>query len=183
MLPHYILKTNIFPPFPEGNETILFGMGCFWGAERLFWDLEGVYSTAVGYAGGELVNPTYNQVCSGTTNHTEVVLVNYNPSIITSRFLIKIFLENHDPTQGNRQGNDVGSQYRSSIYTTTENQFKVSNLGMEQFQISLTKGGFGKITTELKENITFYYAEEYHQQYLAKNPNGYCGIKGTGIYC
>jgi peptide-methionine (S)-S-oxide reductase len=183
MSPHYVLKTNISAPFPEGNEQIIFGMGCFWGAERLFWDLEGVYSTAVGYAGGELVSPTYKQVCSGTTNHTEVVVINYNPKIIKSDFLLKIFLENHDPTQGNRQGNDIGSQYRSSIYTTTKNQFEMCNLKIKEYQNSLTNGGFGKITTELKKNVVFYYAEEYHQQYLAKNPNGYCGIKGTGIFC
>jgi len=183
IMPHYILGTNIFAPFPEGNELVMFGMGCFWGAERLFWGLDGVHTTAVGYAGGELKNPTYKEICIGSTNHTEVVLINYNPRKIKYDLLLKIFLESHDPTQGNRQGNDVGSQYRSSIYTTTRNQMEVASSQIDIFQQSLDKEGFGKITTELKEGVEFYYAEEYHQQYLAKNPNGYCGIKGTGVTC
>jgi len=183
IMPHYVLETNIFTPFPKGNEVVIFGMGCFWGAERLFWGLKGVYTTAVGYAGGDLENPTYNEVCTGSTNHTEVVLINYNPAIITFDLLLKMFLENHDPTQGNRQGNDVGSQYRSSIYTTTKKQMESSVSQVKKFQQSLKTEGFGKITTEIKERVEFFYAEEYHQQYLAKNPNGYCGIKGTGVNC
>ncbi len=183
IMPHYVLETNIFTPFPESNEIVMFGMGCFWGAERLFWGLNGVYTTAVGYAGGKVKNPTYKEVCTGSTNHTEVVLVNYNPTVIKFDLLLKIFFESHDPTQGNRQGNDVGSQYRSCIYTTTQKQMEESISRMNGFQQSLKKGGFGKITTELKQKVEFYYAEEYHQQYLAKNPNGYCGIKGTGVTC
>ena len=183
MMPHYVLKTSIVAPFPESNQTVLLGMGCFWGAERLFWKLEGVHTTAVGYAGGNVKNPTYQSVCSGVTNHSEVVLINFNPDIISFDSLLKIFLENHDPTQGNRQGNDVGTQYRSCIYVNNEEQYKLTRLAVEKFQKSLTEAGFGKITTEIKENVFFYYAEDYHQQYLAKNPNGYCGIRGTGVTC
>ena len=181
--PHYVLNVNISGPFPEESEIAIFGMGCFWGAERLFWDLKGVYVTAVGYAGGDLINPTYKEICAGTTNHSEVVLINYNPYEIKFETLLEVFLENHDPTQGNRQGNDVGSQYRSCIYTTNKNQMEVISFKLKHFQKSLEENGFGEITTEIKENVQFYYAEEYHQQYLAKNPNGYCGIKGTGVYC
>jgi len=170
-------------PFPKQNELVMFGMGCFWGAERLFWELEGVFTTAVGYAGGHTNEPTYQEVCSGRTNHSEVVLVCFDPQKIKFEELLKVFLENHDPTQGNRQGNDIGSQYRSCVYTTTEEQIKLTVNQIEKFDISLKEKGFGKITTELKENVQFHYAEEYHQQYLAKNPNGYCGIKGTGVYC
>ncbi len=182
-MPHHILKVDIFPPFPEDYQKVMFGMGCFWGAERLFWNLEGVYTTAVGYAGGDVKNPTYRDVCSGITNHTEVVLISYNPQKINFDDLLKIFLENHDPTQGNRQGNDIGSQYRSSIYTTNNMQYKLVELKIDEFQKLLSGAGFGKITTEIKMNVEFYYAEKYHQQYLAKNPSGYCGIKGTGIRC
>ncbi len=180
---HNILNTNILGPFPKQNELVMFGMGCFWGAERLFWKLEGVFTTAVGYAGGHTNEPTYQEVCSGRTNHSEVVLVCFDPQKIKFEKLLKVFLENHDPTQGNRQGNDIGSQYRSCVYTTTEEQIKLTVNQIEKFEISLKEKGFGKITTELKENVQFHYAEEYHQQYLAKNPNGYCGIKGTGVYC
>ena len=180
---HNVLNTNILGPFPKQNELVMFGMGCFWGAERLFWELEGVFTTAVGYAGGHTNEPTYQEVCSGRTNHSEVVLVCFDPQKIKFEELLKVFLENHDPTQGNRQGNDIGSQYRSCVYTTTEEQIKLTVNQIEKFDISLKEKGFGKITTELKENVQFHYAEEYHQQYLAKNPNGYCGIKGTGVYC
>ena len=180
---HFVLETSIIAPFPEDNQSIIFGMGCFWGAERLFWKLEGVYTTAVGYAGGNVKNPTYQSVCSGMTNHTEVVLINYDPKVISFDSLLKVFLENHDPTQGNRQGNDVGSQYRSCIYVNNQEQYGAVMTIIESFQKSLNEAGFGKITTEIKENVIFYYAEDYHQQYLAKNPNGYCGIKGTGVTC
>jgi len=183
IIPHYVLDVNITGPFPKGNEIVLFGMGCFWGAERLFWNLSGVDVTAVGYAGGNVKNPTYKEICTGTTNHSEVVLINYNPNEIKFETLLEIFLENHDPTQGNRQGNDVGSQYRSCIYTTIKSQMELVTTKLKQFQESLYENKFGRITTELKEDVKFYYAEEYHQQYLAKNPNGYCGIKGTGVYC
>jgi len=182
-MPHFVLKTNIVAPFPKGNKSIMFGMGCFWGAERLFWNLEGVHTTAVGYAGGNVENPTYQNVCSGSTNHSEVVFINYNPNLISFDLLLKIFLENHDPTQGNRQGNDIGSQYRSCIYTSEHEQYQSSLIKVEEFQNSLIKAGYGKITTEIKEDVVFYYAEDYHQQYLAKNPNGYCGIRGTGVFC
>lgn len=183
IIPHYVLDVNIMGTFPEGNEIVLFGMGCFWGAERLFWDLDGVYVTAVGYAGGNVKNPTYKEICTGTTNHSEVVLINYNPNEIKFETLLEIFLENHDPTQGNRQGNDVGSQYRSCIYTTIKSQMGLVTTKLKQFQKSLYENKFGEITTELKEDVKFYYAEEYHQQYLAKNPHGYCGIRGTGVTC
>ncbi|MEE3135071.1 MAG: peptide-methionine (S)-S-oxide reductase MsrA [Candidatus Thermoplasmatota archaeon] len=183
IIPHYVLNVNILGDFPPENEIAIFGMGCFWGAERLFWNLNGVYVTAVGYAGGGIKNPTYKEVCSGTTNHSEVVLINYNPRQIKFETLLEVFLENHDPTQGNRQGNDIGSQYRSCIYTTIESQMDIVSCKLDQFQKSLYENGFGKITTEIKDGLQFYYAEEYHQQYLAKNPNGYCGIKGTGVYC
>ena len=182
-IPHHVLGTNILPPFPEEFEKIIFGMGCFWGAEKLFWKLEGIYTTAVGYAGGNQKNPTYEEVCSGNTGHAEVVLINFNPNKINFDSLLKIFLENHNPTQGNRQGNDIGTQYRSCIYTTTKVQQELSISKINYFQRLLKEEGFNNITTELKENVEFYYAEKYHQQYLAKNPKGYCGIKGTGIRC
>tara|TARA_B100001123_G_C15038237_1_gene918359 strand:- start:150 stop:719 length:570 start_codon:yes stop_codon:yes gene_type:complete len=182
-LSHFVLGTDIHPPFEKDLESIMFGMGCFWGAERLFWKLKGVYTTAVGYAGGHEKSPNYKNVCSGTTGHSEVVQIIFNSKKITLDELLKIFLENHDPTQGNRQGNDIGSQYRSCIYTTTEIQKNLANSKINNFQILLNNNGFGSITTEIKMGVDFYYAEEYHQQYLAKNPNGYCGIKGTGVRC
>ncbi len=182
-IPHYLLGANILPPFPEKSETVMFGMGCFWGAEKLFWELEGIYTTAVGYAGGDNKNPTYESVCSGNTGHAEVVLINYNSDKIKFDLLLEVFLENHDPTQGNRQGNDIGTQYRSCIYTTTKGQKNLAISKISYFQTLLKEKGFNNITTELKEDVDFYYAEKYHQQYLAKNPNGYCGIKGTGVRC
>jgi peptide-methionine (S)-S-oxide reductase len=180
---HHLLGTNILPPFPETHETVMFGMGCFWGAERLFWEFNGIYTTAVGYAGGILKHPTYEDVCSGNSGHAEVVLINYNSDKIKFGSLLEIFLENHDPTQGNRQGNDIGTQYKSCIYTTTKAQNDLAISKINYFQTLLKEKGFNDITTELKENVEFYYAEKYHQQYLAKNPNGYCGIKGTGVRC
>ncbi len=180
---HSILKTNILGPFPKEHEYVMFGMGCFWGAERLFWKLKGIFTTAVGYAGGDTINPTYYEVCKGGKNHSEVVFICFNPKIITFENLLKVFLENHDPTQGNRQGNDVGSQYRSCIYVTSKEQEKIAQAHINSYQILLNEKGFPHITTEIRLNIQFNYAEEYHQQYLAKNPNGYCGIKGTGVKC
>ncbi len=180
---HSVLGTNILGPFPKNNETVLFGMGCFWGAERLFWQLDGVFTTAVGYAGGNTEKPTYREVCGGKTNHSEVVLISFDPNIIQFDELLKIFLENHDPTQGNRQGNDIGTQYRSCIYITKHDHRNIVDSQIDSYQISLNEMGFGQITTEIKLNVKFNYAEEYHQQYLAKNPNGYCGIKGTGVKC
>jgi peptide-methionine (S)-S-oxide reductase len=175
----------IAPPFPEGLEVAVFGMGCFWGAERLFWQTEGVYTTAVGYAGGYTRNPSYEEVCSGRTGHAEVVLAVFDPSVITYEALLKVFWEEHDPTQGNRQGNDVGTQYRSTLYYTSDTQKKVIEESRASYQAALTRGGHGQITTEVAPLGEFYYAEDYHQQYLsdAKNPNGYCGLAGTGVSC
>jgi peptide-methionine (S)-S-oxide reductase len=171
------------PPWPDGFEQAVFGMGCFWGAERKFWTAPGVWSTAVGYAGGSTPNPTYHEVCSGATGHTEVVLVVFDPRATTYAEMLRIFWENHDPTQGMRQGNDVGTQYRSAIYTYAPAQLDRARASAESFQKELERAGYGAITTEIREAPPFYYAEDYHQQYLAKNPDGYCGIGGTGVSC
>jgi peptide-methionine (S)-S-oxide reductase len=180
---HFVLGTPLEPPFPEGVETAIFGMGCFWGAERGFWQAPGVYTTAVGYAGGSTPNPTYEEVCSGRTGHNEVVLVAYRPEEISYDKLLRIFWEGHDPTQGMRQGNDVGTQYRSGIYATSDAQRQAAEASRERFQERLGTAGYGDITTEIVDAPEFFYAEDYHQQYLAKNPNGYCGIGGTGVSC
>jgi peptide-methionine (S)-S-oxide reductase len=181
---HHVVNGNrITPPFPDGLEQAVFGMGCFWGAERKFWEAPGVYSTAVGYAGGYTPNPTYKEVCSGMTGHAEVVLVVFDPRLTSYDRMLKIFWENHDPTQGMRQGNDVGTQYRSAIHTMSDEQRRAAEQSRAAFQDRLTAGGFGRITTEIADAPPFFYAEEYHQQYLAKNPNGYCGLGGTGVTC
>jgi peptide-methionine (S)-S-oxide reductase len=180
---HEVLGNPIAPPFPEGLEQAVFGLGCFWGAERVFWGAPGVYTTAVGYAGGFTKNPTYEEVCSGRTGHTEAVLVVFDPQETSYDELLRLFWENHDPTQGMRQGNDQGTQYRSAIYATGEAQRAAADASRERFQQELAKAGFGEITTEIAEAGSFYYAEPYHQQYLAKNPNGYCGLGGTGVAC
>ena len=180
---HFVNHNRITPPFPAGLEQAVFGMGCFWGAERKFWQAPGVYSTAVGYAGGYTPNATYREVCSGMTGHTEVVLVVFDPKVTSYDEMLRIFWENHDPTQGMRQGNDVGTQYRSAIYTTSADQKKAAEASRAAYQDRLTAAGHGRITTEIAEAPPFYYAEDYHQQYLAKNPNGYCGIGGTGVSC
>jgi peptide-methionine (S)-S-oxide reductase len=180
---HDVLGTPIAPPFPDGLETAVFGMGCFWGAERVFWQAPGVYTTAAGYAGGETPNPTYEEVCSTRTNHAEVVLVVFDPQKTSYEAILKLFWENHDPTQGMRQGNDVGTQYRSAIYTYSPEQQAAAEASRETFQAQLSGSGYGEITTEIAEAGPFYYAEGYHQQYLAKNPNGYCGLGGTGVSC
>ena len=178
---HYVHGRPLKPPFPEGTMQALFGLGCFWGAERKFWQLNGVYTTAVGYAGGYTPNPTYREVCSGMTGHNEVVLVIYDPGVILYRELLRAFWETHDPTQGMRQGNDIGTQYRSGIYTFTDEQKKTALESRDKYQAVLTGSGYGSITTEITDAPAFYYAEDYHQQYLAKNPGGYCGLGGTGI--
>jgi peptide-methionine (S)-S-oxide reductase len=180
---HYVLGTPLKPPFPEGFQTAMFGMGCFWGAERKFWEAEGVYTTAVGYSGGFTPNPTYEEVCSSRTGHNEVVFVVFDPAKTSYEQILKIFWENHDPTQGMRQGNDVGTQYRSGIYCYSDEQLDAAKRSRDMFQEVLTKGGYGTITTEIVEAGPFYYAEPYHQQYLAKNPGGYCGLGGTGMSC
>jgi len=180
---HFVNGHSITPPFPEGHETAIFGLGCFWGAERIFWQADGVYSTAVGYAGGFTPNPTYEEVCSGRTGHTEAVLVVFDPKAVGYDALLKLFWEGHDPTQGMRQGNDVGSQYRSAIYCTTDAQLASAKASRDMFQERLRASGYGDITTEIRDAPTFYYAEGYHQQYLAKNPGGYCGLGGTGVSC
>jgi peptide-methionine (S)-S-oxide reductase len=180
---HWVNSAPLKPPFPAGLETAVFGLGCFWGAERKFWQTPGVYTTAVGYAGGVTPNPTYEEVCSGRTGHTEAVLVVFDPKRISYEELLKVFWEGHDPTQGMRQGNDVGTQYRSAIYTTSEAQRPAAEASREQYQLALTKAGYGAITTEIRSAEEFYYAEDYHQQYLAKNPGGYCGLGGTGVAC
>jgi peptide-methionine (S)-S-oxide reductase len=174
---------RIVAPFPEGLSRALFGMGCFWGAERKFWQTPGVYSTSVGYAGGQTPNPTYEEVCSGRTGHTEVVLVVYDPKQVSLETLLKVFWESHDPTQGMRQGNDVGTQYRSAIYWYTEEQRKVVEASRSAYYKALKAAGHEDITTEIRQAPEYYYAEDYHQQYLAKNPNGYCGLGGTGVSC
>jgi peptide-methionine (S)-S-oxide reductase len=180
---HFVNANALKPPFPEGMQRAVFGMGCFWGAERLFWNLSGVYSTAVGYAGGETKNPSYEEVCSGLTNHAEVVQVVFDPRKLTYEQVLKVFWEGHDPTQGMRQGNDAGTQYRSAIYTYGDEQRKAALGSKEQYERAIKKKGFGPITTEIREAPEFYYAEDYHQQYLAKNPAGYCGLGGTGVSC
>jgi peptide-methionine (S)-S-oxide reductase len=180
---HLVKGTLLQPPFPDGMETAVFGLGCFWGAERKFWTAPGVYTTAVGYAGGYTPNPTYEEVCSGRTGHTEVVLVVFDPAVTSFDALLRIFWESHDPTQGMRQGNDVGTQYRSVIYASTPAQLAAAEASKHTYQQMLDKAGFGEITTELAERTDFYYAEDYHQQYLARNPNGYCGLGGTGVSC
>jgi len=180
---HFVNGCPLTPPFPEGLERTLFGMGCFWGAERKFWQTPGVYTTAVGYAGGQTPNPTYEEVCSGFTNHAEVVLVVFDPKLVTYEELLKVFWEGHDPTQGMRQGNDFGTNYRSTIYTFGDAQMKAALASKDMFQKLLQKAGFGAITTEIRPVPEFYYAEDYHQQFLAKNPGGYCGLGGTGVAC
>ena len=178
---HYVNGNPIKPPFPAGLQQAVFGLGCFWGAERRFWQQPGVFSTAVGYAGGFTPNPTYEEVCSGLTGHTEVVLVLFDPKQTSFEALLKVFWEAHNPTQGMRQGNDQGTQYRSAIYCQDEAQLSAAKASQARFQAELDKAGLGSITTEILEAPTFYYAETYHQQYLAKNPNGYCGLGGTGV--
>ena len=180
---HVVLGTPMAPPFPEGLETAVFGLGCFWGAERKFWPLKGVYSTAVGYAGGFTPNPTYEEVCSGLTGHSEAVLVVFDPSRVSFDQLLTVFWESHDPTQGMRQGADAGTQYRSAIYGRSEAQLAAARASRDAYQARLTAAGYGRITTEIASAGEFYYAEDYHQQYLAKNPDGYCGLGGTGIAC
>jgi peptide-methionine (S)-S-oxide reductase len=180
---HEVLGTPLTPPFPDGLEQAIVGMGCFWGAERVFWRAPGVYTTAVGYAGGYTKNPTYEEACSGRTGHTEAVLVVFDPKQISYDEILRLFWENHDPTQGMRQGNDVGTQYRSAIYATTDEQLAAAEASRERFQAELAKAGYGEISTEIAPAGPFYYAEPYHQQYLAKNPNGYCGLGGTGVAC
>jgi peptide-methionine (S)-S-oxide reductase len=180
---HFVNGNRMVPPFPEGLQLAQFGVGCFWGAERLFWQVPGVYSTAVGYAGGTTPNPTYEEVCSGFTNHAEMVLVVFDPRKVSYEELLKVFWEGHDPTQGMRQGNDRGSQYRSAIYTYGEEQMKAALATRDMFQAGLKAKGYGRITTEVKPAPEFYYAEDYHQQYLGKDPNGYCGLGGTGVSC
>jgi peptide-methionine (S)-S-oxide reductase len=180
---HFVNGQSLKGPYPAGAETIYFALGCFWGAERLFWELPGVIVTAVGYQGGSTPNPTYEEVCSGRTGHTEVVKVVYDPSQISLEKLLKSFWEEHDPTQGMRQGNDVGTQYRSAIYTTTPEQAAVVEQSRQAYQAALNAKGLGRITTEISPADAFFYAETYHQQYLAKNPRGYCGLAGTGVSC
>jgi peptide-methionine (S)-S-oxide reductase len=180
---HDVLGHPLRGPFPEGLEQVVFAMGCFWGAERKFWEQPGVYTTAAGYAGGVTPNPTYAEVCSGATGHTEVVLVVYDPALVSFETLLRLFWEGHDPTQGMRQGNDVGTQYRSAIYWHSEAQRRAAETSRDAYQRALAAAGYGAITTELREAPEFYYAEDYHQQYLHKNPGGYCGIGGTGVGC
>jgi peptide-methionine (S)-S-oxide reductase len=180
---HFVNGHPLKPPFPAGMQQAVFGMGCFWGAERVFWKLPGVYSTAVGYAGGQTKNPSYEEVCSGFTNHTEAVLVVFDPKKISYEELLKTFWEGHDPTQGMRQGNDAGTQYRSAVYTYGVEQKQAALKSKEQYEKAVKAKGFGPITTEIREAPEFYYAEDYHQQYLGKNPNGYCGLGGTGVSC
>ncbi len=180
---HFVNGNRLAPPFPAGLEQAVFGMGCFWGEERKFWEAPGVYSTAVGYAGGYTPNATYKEVCSGMTGHTEVVLVVFDPRQTSYEALLKIFWESHDPTQGMRQGNDTGTQYRSAIYTLSPEHQQAAEASRTAYQDRLTVAGYGRITTEIAQTPPFYYAEDYHQQYLAKNPDGYCGIGGTGVSC
>jgi len=180
---HAVNGARLTPPFPAGLEQIVFGMGCFWGAERKFWEAPGVYTTAVGYAGGHTPNPSYREVCSGMTGHTEVVLVVFDPARTTLGAMLDLFWENHDPTQGMRQGNDVGTQYRSAVYCTSAAQREAAEASRAAYQDRLTAAGHGRVTTEVADAPPFYYAEEYHQQYLHKNPGGYCGMGGTGVTC
>ncbi len=180
---HFVNENRLVPPFPDGLERALFGMGCFWGAEKKFWQRVGVYTTAVGYAGGLTPNPTYREVCTGKTGHAEVVLVVFDPAAVSHAELLRVFFENHDPTQGMRQGNDIGTQYRSAIYAAGAKQLRAAETSRDAYQKVLAGAGWGAITTEIREAPPFYYAEEYHQQYLAKNPDGYCGLEGTGVSC
>ena len=180
---HYVNGAPLKGPFPAGLEEAVFGLGCFWGAERKFWQTPGVYTTAAGYAGGHTPNPTYEEVCSGRTGHTEVVLVVFDPTRVTYESRLKIFWESHDPTQGMRQGNDVGTQYRSAIYTSSDAQRRAAEASRDRYRAALQDAGYPAITTEIRDAPPFYYAEDYHQQYLAKNPSGYCGLKGTGVNC
>jgi peptide-methionine (S)-S-oxide reductase len=180
---HHVLGTPLAPPFPEGLEQAVLALGCFWGAERVFWQAPGVYTTAAGYAGGFTPNPTYEEVCSGRTGHTEAVLVVFDPQQTSYEQILRLFWEGHDPTQGMRQGNDVGTQYRSALYWADESQRAAAEASRDAFQAELARAGYGEITTELAPAGPFYYAEPYHQQYLSKNPNGYCGLGGTGVAC
>ncbi len=180
---HFVLGTPLQPPFPDGIRTAIFGMGCFWGVERKFWKLDGVFSTSVGYAGGMTPNPTYEEVCSGLTGHNEVVMVAYDPAKVGYDDLLRVFWENHDPTQGMRQGNDIGTQYRSAIYWSDDVERAAAEASLAAYQNQLKAAGYGAITTEIARPPEYYFAEEYHQQYLAKNPNGYCGVGGTGVTC
>src|SRR6267378_2075747 len=180
---HFVSGARLEPPFPAGTERAVFGLGCFWGAERKFWEVPGVYTTAVGYAGGHTPNPTYEEVCSGATGHTEAVQAVFDPTKVSYESLLRVFWEGHDPTQGMRQGNDVGTQYRSAIYTTSAAQADAAQASRDRYQSALTERGLGEISTEIADAGPFYYAEDYHQQYLAKNPGGYCGIGGTGVSC
>lgn len=180
---HAVLDAPLQPPFPNGIEVAYFALGCFWGAERLFWGIDGVYTTAVGYINGTTPNPTYDEVCSGKTGHAEAVLVGFDPAKVSYADLLKVFFEEHDPTQGMRQGNDVGTQYRSAIYTTTPEQLATAERVRDEYQVQFTRAGYRKITTEIKPAPEFFYAEDYHQQYLHKVPNGYCGLAGTGVSC
>jgi peptide-methionine (S)-S-oxide reductase len=183
MTGHFVNSKPIQPPFPTHMQQVVVGLGCFWGAERRFWEIEGVYTTAVGYAGGTTIDPTYQEVCSGDTGHAEVVLVVFDPGVISFEEILRVFWESHDPTQGMRQGNDIGTQYRSTIYTSDDGQQIVACRSRDAYQERLRSAGLGDITTEIAPLDAFYYAEDYHQQYLAKNPNGYCGIGGTGVSC
>ncbi|HVI96381.1 MAG TPA: peptide-methionine (S)-S-oxide reductase MsrA [Anaeromyxobacter sp.] len=180
---HFVSGNRIVPPFPAGTEIADFGLGCFWGAEKAFWKVPGVYATAVGYQGGATPNPTYREVCTGRTGHAEVVRVVYDPAKVRYEDLLRVFFESHDPTQGMRQGNDVGTQYRSAIYVHSESQRRAAEAARDAYAAALRERGFGPVTTEIREAPPFYYAEEYHQQYLAKNPDGYCGLGGTGVSC
>ena len=180
---HYVNGKNLKPPFEAGTHQAVFGLGCFWGAERCFWQLDGVITTAVGYAGGSTPNPTYHEVCSGRTGHTEAVLVVFDPARISYENLLQVFFESHDPTQGMRQGNDIGTQYRSGIYVSSDNQRRQAEDSRVEFQAELQKAGYGAISTEILDEDDFFYAEHYHQQYLHKVPNGYCGLGGTGVTC
>jgi peptide-methionine (S)-S-oxide reductase len=180
---HFVLGTPLEPPFPEGVETVIFGLGCFWGAERMFWQASGMYTTAVGYAAGITPNPTYQEVCTGRTGHNEVVLAVFDPEKTSYEAMLRIFWEGHDPTQGMRQGNDTGTQYRSGIYWTSESQREAALASRDMYQEELSRAGYGAITTEIVEAGPYYYAEDYHQQYLEANPNGYCGLGGTGVSC
>jgi peptide-methionine (S)-S-oxide reductase len=180
---HFVNGNPLSPPFPTGTDEAVFGLGCFWGAERIFWETPGVFTTAVGYAGGYTPNPTYEEVCSGGTGHAEVVLVVFDPAIVSYDELLRAFWEAHDPTQGMRQGNDVGTQYRSAVYASSDDQRAAAEASLDAYQQALADAGYPPITTEIAEAGPFYYAEPYHQQYLAKNPSGYCGIGGTGVAC
>ncbi len=179
---HYVNGNRLVPPFPENTEIAMFGLGCFWGAEKNFWELQGIYSTSVGYASGVTPNPTYQEVCAGMTGHNEVVRVVFDPNLVSYTSLLKLFWESHDPTQGMRQGNDIGTQYRSGIYVYSEEQKQLAERTRQQYQQALQQKGHESITTEIIEAPEFYYAEDYHQQYLAMNPNGYCGLSGTGVF-